>query len=124
MEKQIEAQTGDKADVDIRGDTTTITTGQGETQVTTVSKNTDSWCQVGSEWKLATTGEDTGNAEWKVQGIITSGEFRGLCHITYRAQSNEEIVTFDYYVDESGENGYMEMSLNGQKYTSQWRADN
>ncbi|MFH1682550.1 MAG: hypothetical protein ABIA37_02020 [Candidatus Woesearchaeota archaeon] len=123
MEQQIESQTGADADVDIKGDTTTVTTNKGDTTVTSTVKNADDWCQVGSEWKLASTGKETGNAEWKVQGIMNSGEFKGLCHITYRAESNRETMAFDYYVDESGENGYMEMNVNGQKYTSQWSAE-
>lgn len=120
-EIQMESQTG--ADVDIEGDTTTITTEEGDTTVTSTVKNSDEWCQVGTEWKLTSTEAETGNAEWKVQGIVTSGQFEGLCHITYRAESAGETVAMDYYVDESGENGYFEMDLNGQKYTSEWHGE-
>jgi hypothetical protein len=88
--------------------TATINTGDGS--VTVNSKNTNSWCQVGSDWNYQ--GGEGLVGEWKIKELIQGGKYDGLCHVTFSGQG----MSTDYYFSENGEHGYTETTLpNGQK---------
>lgn len=80
------------------------------------------WCKAGEQWDFETqqAGIDA-SAQWKIQGIMDSGEYAGLCHVIYTAQTPMGETTMDYYFAEDGETGYFEMKLpNGQVVKQDW----
>jgi uncharacterized protein YceK len=102
---------------------TTIIADQGDVQIEASGFDSDNWCQAGAEWKM--TGDfDEGetNAQWNIEGLMTSGEFEGLCHVIYTTQTPEGETQMDYYFSEDGETGYFEMDINGQKFTQEWHS--
>ncbi|MBW3003162.1 hypothetical protein KY328_04620 [Candidatus Woesearchaeota archaeon] len=102
--------------------TSTVTTDEG-TQTTTVTgtEGEDSWCPEGGEWTMASTGDQGAmNAEWRVDKLITSGKYAGLCHVLYTAEGPDGEMSMDYYFSEDGESGYFVMDVNGQKIESEW----
>ena len=106
--------------------TTTTTTEEGETITTTVTgtEGTGEWCPEGGDWTMTVTGtETTGEATWKVDKLITEGEYAGLCHVVYTATTPEGEMTMDYYFNEDGTEGYYEMEVNGQTITQEWHAE-
>ncbi|MBW2973879.1 hypothetical protein KY346_05825 [Candidatus Woesearchaeota archaeon] len=80
------------------------------------------WCKEGSEWKFSSASPDVdASAQWVVKGLMTEGEYAGLCHVLYTAQTPMGESTMDYYFDEEGESGYFEMKLpNGQTVKQEW----
>ena len=121
------AANGEDVDVEIDGNnkkmTVKTTTKDGDAEVTVKSnmKNTDDWCAEGSNWQYAGT-TDTGNAnaEWKIVGLMKSGEYNGLCHVKYTATTPQGDTVMDYYFSEDGNSGYFEMDMNGQKIKQEW----
>ena len=106
--------------------TTTTTTTDGETVTTTVSgtEGADSWCPEGGDWNVKVEGvEGAGEASWKIDKLITSGEYEGLCHVIYTATGPQGDVKMDYYFSEDGKSGYYEMEVNGQKISQEWSSD-
>jgi hypothetical protein len=103
-----------------RGETVTVTTEEDGEQVTiTSTEGEDSWCAAGSSWKMTGTEETTG---CRVIRLETSGEYRGLCHVIYTMTGADEDIRMDYWFDESGENGYYEMKMNGQTVKQEWHS--
>jgi hypothetical protein len=99
-------------------DTVTVKTEGGEqtTTVTMTGGTGEEWCEAGTDWTMQTTGvQGDASATWKIVGLETSGKYAGLCHVIYTSQSPDGKVTMDYWFDETGENGYFEMEVNGQK---------
>ncbi len=87
------------------------------------SQGLDEWCKAGEQWDFETqqAGIDA-SAQWKIQGIMDSGEYAGLCHVIYTAQTPMGETTMDYYFAEDGETGYFEMKLpNGQVVKQDWQ---
>jgi hypothetical protein len=121
-EAQIEAQTGGNADVDINSGKMTVETDDAKVTVETNAKEMKGWCDAGTQWKYAaTTDQGNANAQWKVVGLMDSGEYKGLCHVVYEGTGpNGEKSTMDYYFTEDGESGYFEMNVNGQKFKQEW----
>ena len=116
-------------DVDVEIDannnemTIETTTEDGDAKVIVKSdiKNTDDWCMEGSNWNYeATTDQGNANAEWKVVGLINSGEYKGLCHVKYTATGPEGDAIMDYYFSEDGESGYFEMNVGDQVIKQEW----
>jgi hypothetical protein len=111
------------------GDTTTVTTTttteEGEVTTTvTGTEGADSWCPEGGDWSVTVEGaEAVGEATWKIDKLITSGQFEGLCHVVYTATSPQGDVVIDYYFNEDGTEGYFEMEANGEKITQEWHAE-
>ena len=102
---------------------TTTTTTEDETVTTTVTgtEGVDSWCPEGGDWSMTVEGtETTGESTWKVDKLISGGQFDGLCHVVYTATSPEGDVVIDYYFNEGGTEGFFEMDMNGQKITQEW----
>ncbi|PIN76942.1 hypothetical protein COV17_00270 [Candidatus Woesearchaeota archaeon CG10_big_fil_rev_8_21_14_0_10_36_11] len=117
--------TNDNADVevDVSDDETTVEIEgpTGSVVVESSGFDGDDWCQDGAEWKYAaTTADGAANAQWIMKGLVSSGQFAGLCHVEYTVTSAEGNVKMDYYFSENGESGYYEMDINGQKYVSEW----
>ena len=126
VENAIEANAaahGENVDVEIDVDNKemTIETDEGTVNVKSDMKNTDEWCATGSNWDYsATTDAGNANAEWKIVGLINSGEYDGLCHVKYTATGPEGDVIMDYYFSEDGESGYFEMNVGGQVIKQEW----
>ncbi len=121
----------DEGNVDIDVDsnqntvTTTVNTEEGE-QTTTITgtAGSDDWCPEGGNWNMESTGAAGDmNAEWKIDKIMTSGEYEGLCHVVYTANTPQGAITTNYYFAEGGETGYFEMNVNGQTIKQSWSAD-
>ncbi len=111
-----------KTTVTNNGVTSTIETNDGQ-QTTTVTGNAgdDGWCPEGGNWQMQSEGtQGSSEAEWKIDKLETSGEYSGLCHVIYTAKTPQGDIKMDYWFDESGENGYYEMDMNGQKIKQEW----
>lgn len=123
MEAKIESESGGEAEVDIDmdsdGGTMKVTTDEGEVEIEASGMDSDEWCKTGAQWKFSsTTQQQTG--EWKIEGLIGSGDYKGLCHVVYTAQGAQGVARMDYYFSQDGETGYFEMEANGQKIKSEW----
>ncbi|MDD5605781.1 MAG: hypothetical protein PHR51_00365 [Patescibacteria group bacterium] len=95
------------------GATKTITTDEGT--VTTNVGNTTSWCQTGADWNYQ--GNDGQEGSWKIVELVSGGKYDGLCHVTFNGMGTD----MDYYFNEDGETGYVEMVMpNGQKVSQSW----
>ena len=70
------------------------------------------WCQAGSTWEYAMPGEE---ANWEVKGIITSGNYEGLCHVIHTHMAAGKELKTNYYYNEGAETGYYEQEIQGQK---------
>ena len=121
------ASHGEDVDVEIDANnnemTIETTTEDGDAKVIVKSdiKNTDDWCMEGSNWNYeATTDQGNANAEWKVVGLINSGEYKGLCHVKYTPTGPEGDAIMDYYFSEDGESGYFEMNVGDQVIKQEW----
>ncbi|MBU0535701.1 MAG: hypothetical protein KKE20_01955 [Nanoarchaeota archaeon] len=125
-EAQINAETGQDVDVDIdsSGGKMIYETDDGKVEIETNMKDVQEgdWCPAGGEWKMTATGQDMTEANWKIDKLITSGEYAGLCHVIYTVQTPEKEIKMDYWFDETGENGYYEMEMNGQKVKQEWHS--
>ena len=105
IEERIEAGSNGEVDVEIESSGPTV----------------NEWCEKGAQWKMsAITDDGNTNANWNIQGLETSGEFAGLCHVVYIIESAEGTVNIDYYFEEGGEKGYMLLETNGQKFKQEW----
>jgi hypothetical protein len=132
IEQTITSEEGDekiKTETHVEGDTTTfvqtVETEEGtQTHEVTSVAGADSWCQEGGEWHMTSTGApiqgEVGTANARIKKIVTSGRYRGLCHVIYEAKTTEGKMKVDYYFDESGKNGYMVMDIGGQKMEQEW----
>ncbi|MBW2999287.1 YgdI/YgdR family lipoprotein [Candidatus Woesearchaeota archaeon] len=105
-------------DTEERGETVTVISEQdGEEVVVTTTEGDDSWCAAGSSWHMTGPDDTTG---CKVIRLETSGEYRGLCHVICTMMAADEEVEWKYWFDESGDNGFVEMDINGQKIKQEW----
>ena len=121
MENQIEAESGGEAEVDLDDGSVHLETDEGEVDIKYSGMDGDEWCQEGAEWQMsATTDEGNSNAQWLIEGLINSGEYSGLCHVLYTAETPDGDVQIDYYFSENGESGYFEMNVNGQVIKNEW----
>ncbi len=97
----------------------TIETDEG--QVTIEGTGTDEWCQAGTNWQWSGSApEGDSTATWEIQELVASGQYAGLCHVVYEANTPDGTVTMNYYFSEDGESGYVEMDINGQKFSQEW----
>ncbi|GBE56990.1 hypothetical protein BMS3Bbin16_01205 [archaeon BMS3Bbin16] len=132
----------DKSETTIKNDEGTIkmkteTSGGGERQVETkietedgeqtvvitgsMMGNTDDWCPEGGNWDMKSTGVGgTATANMKIDKLVTTGKYAGLCHVVYTTKSPEGEMQIDYWFDESGKHGFYEMDINGQKISQEW----
>lgn len=112
-----------KVDNSDRTVTSTVNTDDGEqtTTVTTTKTGADEWCPEGGEWAMTSTGaQGDMNAEWKIDKLVSSGKYAGLCHVIYTVEGPDGDVSMDYYFSEDGESGYFLMDINGQKIEQEW----
>ncbi len=93
---------------------------EGEEVVVTGEGGVGEWCQAGANWEMTATGEDEAQASWIIDKLETSGEYEGLCHVVYTVTEDGEEMRMDYWFDESGENGYVEIDVGGQKIKQEW----
>jgi len=101
----------------------TIVTEEGGEEVTiTAEAGAEGWCEAGANWEMTATGAEGGTeATWVIEGLVTSGEYAGLCHVIYTVTDpSGEVMHMDYWFDESGESGYFEMDVGGQKFKQEW----
>lgn len=98
----------------------TITTDEGTIKSEgTIGK--EGWCAEGTDWKWSSdTAQGMGSGTMKVDKIITSGKYEGLCHVVYTWEAEGQSGQWDYYFSEDGESGYYVMDLNGQKIEQEW----
>jgi len=101
------------------GCTKSYTTDQGKVTVTNPGTGKD-WCKKGAEWKFTGDTAKQGSAQWKIEGLMTSGEYNGLCHVLYKASNTKGNAKIDYYFSKDGKSGYLEMDVNGKKMKQQW----
>ncbi len=100
---------------------TEIKTDEGTVKITGTAGESSDWCHEGGDWEMTTTGmEGDMSATWKIDKLETSGKYEGLCHVIYTVTSPEGDTRMDYWFDESGENGYVEIEMGGQKITQEW----
>jgi len=120
-ERSIEADTGSDVEIDSSKGSMSVESEDGRVDVTTNMQDSDEWCPEGGEWTMTSAGvEGDASAEWRVDKLETSGKYAGLCHVIYTAQGPDGEMRMDYYFDESGENGYVEMEMNGQKIVQEF----
>ncbi len=102
---------------------TTFETDEGKQTVKiTGTEGKEGWCPVGGDWNMESTGlEGVETASWKVIGLETTGKYAGLCHVLYTSKSAEGDVKIDYWFEESGDRGYYEMDVGGQKIAQEFR---
>lgn len=98
-----------------------IETNVPNTDIETVEAGND-WCKKGTNWNFKSSAPDMdASGEWIVKGLMTSGDYKGLCHVEYKMQTPEGETTMDYYFAENGESGYFEMKMpNGQVVKQEW----
>jgi len=120
LEAQIEKETGNDAKVDLDKGSMEITTDEGKIEVTGVGDEKN-WCQEGAEWKFTSSNPgEQANAKWTIKGLISSGEYAGLCHVEYTVISEGQTNKIDYYFAQDGKSGYFEMDAGGQKVKQEW----
>lgn len=108
--------TGDKTETEIKTD-------KGTVKITGTAGESSDWCHEGGDWEMTSTGmEGDMSATWKIDKLETSGKYAGLCHVIYTVTSPEGDTRMDYWLDESGENGYIEIEMGGQKITQEWHS--
>ena len=98
----------------------------GEGQVTvdydTSNADMDSWCAAGAEWSgdyqaTAGVGQDV-SAEWMIQGLVEEGDLAGFCHVVYTMETDEGVISMEYYFNEDESEAYIEMvSPDGSTFT-------
>jgi hypothetical protein len=105
-------------------DKQTIETGEGQVTVEGMTPATGEWCQAGANWQwTGTESQGDTTAAWKIDKLMTSGKYSGLCHVIYTAKTPQGDLKMDYYFDQSGENGYVEMEAGGQKISQEWHKE-
>jgi len=98
----------------------TIETDEGKVTIEGTA-GSDEWCQAGANWQwTGSAPEGDSTATWKIEELMTSGKYDGLCHVVYMADTPDGKTTVNYYFSEDGETGYMEMEINGQTFTQEW----
>ncbi len=99
----------------------TVTASEGTAISVEGDKATADWCQAGSQWDWSSQRIETdGEVSWVVDKLETSGEYAGLCHVVFSASGPEGDISMDYWFDETGKNGYVEMDANGQHIKQEW----
>jgi len=83
-----------------------ITTEEGHAEIKGTA-GADEWCAAGTDWESqwAVPGE-TGMSTLKIEGIVTSGEYKGLCHATWTQTTEEGTAKVDAYFSEDGETAH------------------
>jgi len=82
----------------------------------------DEWCKEGAAWNFKSTTPDMeASGEWLIKGLMTSGEYSGLCHVLYTTETPLGETIMDYYFTEDKESGYFEIKLpDGQTMKHEW----
>jgi len=110
-------------DADVKGEVNgnqqhiEITTEEGTTDIDLTVENEDSWCMEGTNWQGTS---DQGNSNMLIEGIMSSGEFEGFCHIVMNTDAGNGNTQIDYYMNEGNTEGYYVMTIDGQEYKTSW----
>ncbi|MEE8167739.1 MAG: hypothetical protein V3T58_02560 [Candidatus Hydrothermarchaeales archaeon] len=100
---------------------TKVKTDEGTIEITGTAGETSDWCSEGGDWTMKSTGvEGAVTATWKIDKLEKSGKYAGLCHVIYTTKTSEGEIKIDYWFDESGKNGFVEMDIQGQKISQEW----
>lgn len=96
------------------GNTATIQTDDGSVTINT--GDTSSWCQTGADWGYQSNDGEAG--QWQIVELVDDGDkYDGLCHVLFTGGGTE----MDYYFNEGGETGFVEMTMpDGQKVSQSW----
>ncbi|MBT5023588.1 hypothetical protein HOK51_02365 [Candidatus Woesearchaeota archaeon] len=121
MENDIESQTGKDAEINTKEGSYTVETDQGVVEGSGL--NSDDWCKAGANWKFTGSDAQTGNAQWVIEGLEKSGDYKNLCHVRYTAETPQGDTVMDYYFSENGKSGYYEMNTNGKVMKQEWHAE-
>ena len=87
-----------------------------------VTPGKDSWCPAGGNWDMSTAStEGMVASSCKVDKIIASGKYKGLCHVICSFNSAAgQTAEMEYYFSEDGKSGYYLAEVNGQKIETEW----
>ena len=103
------------------------TTEEGSEVEVTGTAGTGEWCPEGGDWTATWTATEeagAGTATWKVDKLMTSGKYAGLCHVIYTATTEQGTTTMDYYFSEDGNSGYYEITMpDGSKYSQEFHQE-
>jgi hypothetical protein len=112
------------ANVQTTGAKTTVQTSDANVQITTNSQGANDWCPAGGDWSAqATTTQGMASATWKVDKLMTSGKYAGMCHVIYTVKSAQgQDVNMEYYFNKDGKSGYVLTNVNGQSYATEWHS--
>jgi hypothetical protein len=121
---EVEVKTEIQVDKEATESEIKVETDKGEQTITikgTAGEKGDEWCPEGGDWKMESSGvQGEATASWRVERLETSGKYAGLCHVIYTAQTPEGEMKVEYWFDETGEKGYYEMEVGGQKITQEF----
>ena len=84
---------------------------------TVSGKSSGDWCPSGDEWNFKGTfpGPTEGtDSTWKIDKIMTSGKYAGLCHVFYSGNVEGNKISIDFYFTEDN-TGFWEIDVQGQK---------
>jgi hypothetical protein len=103
---------------------TTVVSADGQQKVVIEGgANTGGWCPAGGDWKMTATGAQGGaSATMKIDKLMTSGKYSGMCHVFYTVKTDNGNQEIEYYFDESGKNGYMIFDADGQKMEQEFHS--
>ena len=87
-----------------------------------VTNSSTDWCKKETQWNaaMAKTEQSGTKTSWLIEGIMTSGEYQGMCHIVYTSEGKDVNAKADYYISKDGKSGYLETVVNGQTFKQQW----
>jgi hypothetical protein len=124
-EGEIEIKTETQEESEVTESEIKLETDEGEQTITikgTAGEKADEWCPEGGDWEMQSSGvQGEATATWRVDRLETNGKYAGLCHVIYTAQTPEGEMKVEYWFDETGEKGYYEMDIGGQKITQEFK---
>ncbi len=71
------------------------------------------WCPQGGEWNFNSSVQNKN--QWKIDKLITSGKYAGLCHVLFTLINSNGTFPTEYYFYENGELAYLIVEVKGQK---------
>lgn len=73
------------------------------------------WCPEGGEWNFNSSVQNLTQNKWKIDKLITSGKYSGLCRVLFTLINSNGTFPTEYYFYENGKLAYLIMEINGQK---------
>jgi hypothetical protein len=116
MEEQLEAE-GGEAEVEIDGEDVYIEYSDGENEIIIDGNTGDNdWCMGNAAWNMQVTGEDGTVSTW-VSEFEDSGEYEGLCHLTFTSEGPEGSSLVETWYTEDGAVSHTEITNDGETVT-------